>query len=349
MKVAVFSTKPYDEEFLTKANHDHRHDFRFFETPLTEQTLRLAEGFPAVCVFANDRLDGNILLQLFSGGTRLIALRCAGFNNVDLSAAEQLGMTVVRVPDYSPNSISEYTVGLMLTLSRQLFHSFNMAREGNFPLNGLLGFDIGHKTIGLIGTGKIGTLTAKALHGFGCRIIANDLHRNKELAKMGVKYVSREQLLRESDIISLHCPLTPDTKHLINAETIAMMRDGVMLVNTCRGGLVDTQAVIDGLKSKKIGSLAIDVYEEESDIFYEDRSNETSQDDMSARLLTFPNVVVSSHEAFFTSDTLQEIAHRTVDNITAYERGERSDGEVHYQETQSEMPVEHVGQTTVEI
>lgn len=334
MKVAVFSTKPYDKEFLTRANRDNRHEFTFFETQLAGHTAKLAEDYPAICAFVNDQLTGDVLLHLFSGGTRMIALRCAGFNNVDLSAAEQLGMTVARVPAYSPNSISEYTVGLILTLSRHLFRSFSRTREGNFSLNGLIGFDIGRKTVGLIGTGKIGVLTAKALHGFGCRIIASDLYQNDELVEMGVEYVSRERLFRESDIISLHCPLMVDTHHLINAETIAEMRDGVMLVNTSRGGLVDTQAVIEGLKSKKIGSLAIDVYEEEGDIFYEDRSSEILQDDLLARLLTFPNVVVSSHEAFFTSDALYEIARQTIDNISAFERGERPDGSINYQSVQ---------------
>ncbi len=335
MRVAVFSTKPYDEKYLSEANQDSRHDFKFYETQLNEHTVRLAESYEAVCAFVNDKLDGNVLLHLFSGGTRLIALRCAGFNNVDLSAAEQLGMTVARVPAYSPNSISEYTVGLILTLSRNLHRSFTRTREGNFSLNGLIGFDIGRKTIGIIGTGKIGALTAKALQGFGCRIIANDVYQNDELINAGVEYVSRERLFRESDIISLHCPLMPDTQHLINADSIALMRDGVMIINTSRGALIDTQAVIAGLKSKKIGAIGIDVYEEEGNIFYEDRSDEILEDDVLARLLTFPNVVVSSHEAFFTSDALREISRQTIDNISTYESGGQPAGVIHNQAAQA--------------
>ena len=334
MKIAVFSTKPYDEKYLTQANFDNRHNFKFFETSLNEHTVKLAEDYPVVCVFVNDQLDSHVLLTLFSGGTRMVALRCAGFNNVDLSAAEQLGMTVARVPAYSPNSISEYTVGLILTLSRNLHRSFNRTREGNFSLNGLIGFDIAGKTIGVIGTGKIGALTAKTLRGFDCRVIASDVYQNEQLLQLGIEYVSREQLFRESDIISLHCPLLPDTQHLVNAETIAMMRDGVMIVNTSRGGLIDTEAAIAGLKSKKIGSMAIDVYEEEGGIFYEDRSGEVLQDDTLARLLTFPNVVLTSHEAFFTGEALSEIARQTIENITAWERGEQPPGAIHYQKTQ---------------
>ncbi|MCL2348044.1 MAG: 2-hydroxyacid dehydrogenase [Planctomycetaceae bacterium] len=331
MKVAVFSTKPYDKEFLLLANYDHRHEFQFFEARMSEQTARLAEGFPAICTFVNDQLDGEVLLKLFGGGTRMIALRCAGFNHVDLAAAEQLVMTVARVPDYSPNSISEFTIGMILTLSRKLHRSFNRTREGNFSLDGLIGHDISRKTVGLIGTGKIGALTAFALQGFGCRVIANDVYENRELTDRGVAYVSREQLLGESDIISLHCPLMPDTHHLINADTIALMKQGVMIVNTSRGGLINTEDVIAGLKSGKIGSVAIDVYEEEGDVFYEDYSNKVIQDDILARLLTFPNVVLSSHAAFFTVDALQEIARQTIENLTAFEQGEQPGGLINYQ------------------
>jgi len=331
MKVAVFSTKPYDKEFLLNVNSDHRHEFQFFETRMSEQTARLAEGFPAICTFVNDQLDGEVLLRLFGGGTRMIALRCAGFNNVDLAAAEQLAMTVARVPDYSPNSISEYTIGMILTLSRNLHRSFNRTREGNFSLDGLIGYDIFRKTIGLIGTGKIGALTALALRGFGCRVIANDVYENHELTDHGVTYVSREELLKESDIVSLHCPLMPDTHHLINAGAIALMKQGVMIVNTSRGGLINTEDMIAGLKSGKIGSVAIDVYEEEGNVFYEDYSNKVIQDDTLARLLTFPNVVLSSHEAFFTADALQEIASQTIENLTAFERGEQPGGLINYQ------------------
>ena len=331
MKVAVFSTKPHDKEFLDQANKDGQYQFTYFETRLSKLTAPLAEGFPAVCVFVNDDLDGEILLQLFDGQTRMIALRCAGFNNVDLSATDQLGMTVARVPAYSPHSISEYTIGMILSLTRKLHRSFDRTRDGNFSLDGMMGFDLCNKTVGIIGTGKIGSLTAQGLHGLGCRVLAHDLSKNAELEAWGIEYVSRDELFHSSDVISLHCPLLPDTHHLINAQSIEKMKRGVLLINTSRGGLVDTEDVIQALKSEQIGGFGLDVYEEEGDIFYEDYSNRVLQDDILARLLTFPNVVVSGHQAFFTQEAMQSIAETTIQNLAAFARGDQPPGMIHYQ------------------
>lgn len=331
MKIAVFSTKPYDKEFLDKANTNGQYQFTYFETRLSKLTARLAEGYPAVCVFVNDDLDGEVLLQLFNGKTRMIALRCSGFNNVDLSATDQLGMTVARVPAYSPNSISEYTIGMILSLSRNLHRSFDRTRNGNFSLDGLMGFDLHGKTVGVIGTGKIGVLTALGLHGLGCHVIANDLMKNAELEALEIEYVSRDEIFQKSDVISLHCPLMPDTHHLINEKSIEKMKRGVLIVNTSRGGLVNTEDVIRALKSGQIGGLGLDVYEEEGDVFYEDYSNRVLQDDVLARLLTFPNVVISGHQAFFTREAMQSIAEMTIRNLTAFTRGEQPPGVIHYQ------------------
>ncbi|MDR3182695.1 MAG: 2-hydroxyacid dehydrogenase [Planctomycetaceae bacterium] len=321
MKIAVFSTKPYDKQYLTEANAKRNHEFVFYEPHLNEQTCRLTEGFQAVCVFVNDELTEKVLQCLAHHGCRLAALRCAGFNNVDLHAAKKLGMTVTRVPAYSPASISEFTVGLMLTLSRQIHRACNRTREGNFALDGLLGFDLCGKTAGIFGTGKIGAGTAKILHGFGCSVLASDLYENAELKSLGIRYASPDDLFRQSDIITLHCPLLPETQHLINAQTIAVMKPGVMIVNTSRGELLDTDAAIAGLKSGKIGALAIDVYEEESEVFFEDFSSRVIQDDTLARILTFPNAVITGHQAFFTKEAMSAIARQTLDNISAFEEG----------------------------
>ena len=328
MNTAIFSTKPYDREYLGSINKEFGHELVFFEGRLDEQTCRLAEGFSAICVFVNDELTENVLACLSRHGIRLVALRCAGFNNIDLAAAQKFSITVARVPAYSPASISEFTVGLMLTLSRKIHRACNRTREGNFALDGLLGFDLNDKTVGVVGTGKIGFGTAKILLGFGCKVLASDVYENEQLKSLGVNYVSREELFRQSDIITLHCPLLPDTRHLINAQTIESMKQGVMLVNTSRGELLDTEAAIVGLKSGKIGSLAIDVYEEEADFFFEDFSSRVIQDDMLARMLTFPNVVVTGHQAFFTDEVMQAIARRTLENIAAFEQGQTPPGAV---------------------
>jgi D-lactate dehydrogenase len=320
MKVAVFSTKNYDRIFLSSANEAHRHDFTFLEPRLLRETARLAEGFDAVCVFVNDQVDAEVISILKEMNVRLIALRCAGFNNVDLQAAEEKGLKVVRVPAYSPHAVAEHTVGLMLTLNRKFHRSHSRVREGNFALEGLLGFDLHDKTVGIFGTGQIGCVTAGILKGFGCNLLAYDPNVNPECQQMGARYVSLSELYTNSDIITLHCPLLPDTYHIINGDSISQMKAGVMLVNTSRGALIDTLAVIEGLKSGKIGSLAIDVYEEEEDLFFEDLSNQVIRDDVFARLLTFPNVVVTGHQAFFTREALEKIAAVTLQNITDIEK-----------------------------
>jgi len=320
MKVAVFSAKPYDKKFLQQANQEHNHELKFFTPNLNSETVDLATGFEAVCVFVNDRLDASVINTLHQQGIRLIALRCAGYNNVDLDAAQKLGMVVVRVPAYSPYAVAEHAIALILTLNRKIHRAYNRAREGNFALNGLLGFDLHGRTVGIVGTGKIGRLAGKILHGFGCCVLAYDLYPNEEFAYNYGEYVALEKLLQQSDIISLHCPLTEQTHHLIDDKAISMMKTGVMLVNTSRGGLIDTQAVIKGLKSKQIGYLALDVYEQESDIFFEDMSGEIIQDDLFERLLTFPNVIITGHQAFFTVDALNNIAQTTLSNITEIEQ-----------------------------
>lgn len=322
MKVAVFSAKPYDKLFLEKINQQHGHDLKFFSPNLDSQTVTLATGFEAVCVFVNDRLDRAIIEFLHQQEIKLIALRCAGYNNVDLNAAEELGITVVRVPAYSPYAVAEHAIALILTLNRKIHRAYYRIREGNFALNGLLGFDLHNRTVGIIGTGKIGRIAGQILHGFGCRILAYDLYPLAEFAEKYGEYVTLEELLSQSDIISLHCPLTPETHHLIDEKAIALMKPGVMVVNTSRGGLVDTQAVINGLKSKQIGHLALDVYEQEGEMFFEDLSGEIIQDDVFERLLTFPNVIITGHQAFFTEDALNNIAETTLSNITAIEKNQ---------------------------
>ena len=315
MRVAVFSTKPYDRVFLTRSNAEVGHELTFFEPRLTVETCGLAAGYPAICAFVNDRLDPAVLEQLTAGGTKFVALRSAGFNNVDLPTAERLGIKVVRVPAYSPYAVAEHTIGLILTLNRKIHRAFNRVREGNFALDGLLGFDLHGKTVGVVGTGQIGAIVSQIMSGFGCRLLGYDLYPNAECVKLGMTYVSVEQLLNESDIVTLHCPLTPGTRYLINATTIAQMKTGAMLVNTSRGAVIDTKAVIKGLKSGRIGSVAIDVYEEEADYFFEDRSQQMIADDVLARLLTFPNVLVTAHQAFFTREAMQAIADTTLSNL----------------------------------
>ena len=317
MKVAIFSSKPYDQKFLSQINCEHGHELKFLTSILDSQTANLAAECEAVCVFVNDRLDRQTVKVLKDLGVKLIALRCAGYNNVDLDATEEFGLTVVRVPAYSPYAVAEHTIALILTLNRKIHRAYYRVREGNFALNGLLGFDLHGRTVGIIGTGKIGQIAGQILHGFGCRILAYDLHPNREFGEQYGEYVALESLLAQSDIISLHCPLTSDTHHLIDAEAIALMKPGVMLVNTSRGGLIDTKAVIHGLKSKQIGHLALDVYEQESNIFFEDLSGEIIQDDVFERLLTFPNVIITGHQAFFTVEALTNIAETTLANITA--------------------------------
>lgn len=321
MKVAVFSTKPYDETYLAAANARARHELAFLEARLSEQTVSLAAGHEAVCVFVHDHAGPVVLESLKHLGIRGIALRCAGFNNVDVPTAARLGIRVVRVPAYSPYAVAEHTVGLMLALNRKIFKAYTRVREGNFSLEGLLGFDMHGRTAGVIGTGKIGTIVARILQGFGCSVLAHDMHPNAELVKAGVRYVPLKQLYAKSDIITLHCPLMPATYHLVGAEAVQSMKPGVMLINTSRGELIDTRSVIAGLKSGKIGSLGLDVYEEEADLFFEDLSTRIIQDDVFSRLLTFPNVIITGHQAFFTADALKNIAETTLGNLSDVEKG----------------------------
>ncbi|MDZ7726775.1 MAG: 2-hydroxyacid dehydrogenase [Dehalococcoidia bacterium] len=320
MQVAVFSAKNYDRVFLERANEGHGHTFHFVDARLSSETAALARGIPVVCPFVNDVLDEPVLEQLAANGTRHIALRSAGFNHVALSAAERLGLVVSRVPAYSPHAVAEHTVALMLSLSRHVHRAFSRVREGNFALEGLLGFDFYGKTVGIVGTGKIGQRVAHIMLGFGCRVLAYDIMPDPECRELGVEYVSREELFESSDIITLHCPLTPETDHLIDDRAIARMKQGVMIINTGRGALVDTLAVIEALKTGKIGYLGLDVYEEEADLFFEDRSRFVITDDTFARLLTFPNVLITGHQGFFTREAMQAIAETTLANITAFER-----------------------------
>jgi len=319
MKVAFFNTKPYDRQSFDDANIQHHHEIVFFECHLSHETVSLAAGYAAVCIFINDYLDAEMLEKLDQGGTKLIALRSAGFNHVDLAAALHLGLTIVRVPAYSPYAVAEHAVALILSLNRKVHRAYNRVREGNFSIEGLLGFDLHGATVGVIGTGRIGAIFAQIMRGFGCRLIGYDAYQNSTCLEMGMTYVQISELFAQSDIISLHCPLNPDSHHLINTEAIAQMKTGAMLINTSRGGLIDTQAAINGLKSGAIGYLGIDVYEQEADLFFEDLSNEVIQDDIFQRLLTFPNVIVTGHQAFFTSQALANIAETTLTNITEFE------------------------------
>lgn len=318
MNVAIFSAKKYDREFLTAANAS-RHQLRFFEPQLNEETVTLAAGFDVACVFVNDQVNAAVIANLHSLGVRLIALRCAGYNNVDLAAAMKHGMTVVRVPAYSPYAVAEHTIALMLALNRKVHRAYNRVREGNFALDGLMGFDMHGKTVGVIGTGQIGTVVAQILTGFGCPTLAFDPIPNPTCVSLGVRYVQLNELLAQSDVITLHCPLTPENKYIINDDAVARMKNGVMLINTSRGALLDTVAVVDALKGGKIGYLGLDVYEEEEEIFFEDRSGLILSDDVFARLLTFPNVIITGHQAFFTREALLKIAATTIDNITRFE------------------------------
>ena len=320
MRLAVFSTKPYDRLFLEAANASADHELTFYEARLSEATTSLAVGVPAICAFVNDQLDRRALADLRAGGTRLVALRSAGFNNVDLQAARELVVTVARVPAYSPHAVAEHAMALILTLNRKLHRAYARVREGNFALDGLLGFDLHGRTAGIVGTGKIGAAMARILKGFGCRVLAFDPAPNDECASLGLSYVDYARLLADSDIVTLHCPLTPATHHLIDAAAIRRMKPGVMLINTSRGAIIDTRAVIAGLKSGKIGHLGLDVYEEEADLFFEDLSRQVIKDDVFARLLTFPNVVVTGHQGFFTEEALRNIAETTIANVTAFER-----------------------------
>ncbi len=320
MRVDVFSAKPYDHVFLRAAGQGAHLDWRFHEARLTPDTARLAEGAGAVCAFVNDDLGGDVIGQLAAMGVRLIALRSAGFNHVDLRAACAGGLSVARVPAYSPHAVAEHTLALILTLNRKTHRAWNRVREGNFALDGLMGFDLHGKVAGIVGTGLIGTVLARILRGFGCEVLAFDPQPSADCEALGVQYVDLADLWAQADIITLQCPLTPATHHLVDDAAISAMKRGVMLVNTSRGAVVDTRAVIRGLKSGHIGALGLDVYEEEGDLFFEDLSASYIPDDVFARLLTFPNVLVTGHQGFFTREALAAIAETTVENIISFAR-----------------------------
>ncbi len=314
-KIAFFDTKSHDKTFFLEKNQQYGFEIKFYKSHLNKDNAILAKGADVVCIFVNAEVDANVIDILVENGVKLIALRCAGYNNVDLKAAKNR-IKVVRVPAYSPHSIAEYTLALMLTLNRKIHRAYNRTREGNFALEGLMGFEMIGKTAGIIGTGKIGKIVAQILKSMRINVLAYDLYPDMEFAeKNGIRYASLDELYQNSDIISLHCPLTKETEYLINEDSIAKMKEGVMIINTGRGKLINTKDLIDGLKNKKIGSAGLDVYEEESDYFYEDHSDIVIDDDILARLLTFNNVIVTSHQAFFTKEALSEIARITLQNI----------------------------------
>lgn len=322
MRVAVFGTKPYDRQSLESANTRFGHALTFLEPRLDADTVPLAHAFPAVCVFVNDLVDAAVLEALHAGGTRVVALRCAGHNNVDLAAAARLGIAVVRVPAYSPHAVAEFTIGLMLALDRNIHRAWVRTRDNNFALDGLVGRTLHGRTVGVVGTGRIGAIVARALRlGFGCEVLTFDPVPDEALLAEGVRSVDRATLLDQAEIISLHCPLTPETRHFIDADAIARARQGLMIVNTSRGALIDTTAVIEGLKSRRLGGVALDVYEQEEGLFFEDLSNEIIQDDVFQRLLTFPNVLVTGHQAYLTAEALAAIAETTLASLSDFEAG----------------------------
>jgi len=317
----MFSSKPYDEASFAHANADRNHVIDVLEDRLRARTAPLAAGADAVCIFVNDTADAEVIAILADIGVRHIVLRCAGFNNVDLDAASRLGLTVARVPAYSPNAVAEHTIALILALNRRIFKAYNRVRDGNFSLDGLVGFDLAGKTAGIVGTGRIGELVARLLWHFRCNVICFDPMVNPRVTELGMRYVELDELWASSNLISLNCPLTVDTHHLVDAAAIATMQPGVMLVNTGRGALIDTVAVIEGLKDGRIGSLALDVYEEEAELFFEDRSGQILADDVFARLLTFPNVLITAHQAFLTREALAAIAETTLANLDDFALG----------------------------
>ncbi|MCH8566836.1 MAG: 2-hydroxyacid dehydrogenase [Balneolales bacterium] len=328
MKITVFDALKFEKKYLLEANKD-RHEISFIETQLTRETARLAEGADAVIIFVNDDAGAEVLEMLHSMNIRYLALRMAGFNNVDLEKAEELGIKVANVPEYSPHAVAEHTVALMLALNRKLMRAHNRIRDLNFSLDGLIGFDMHGKTAGVAGTGKIGAEVAKILHGFGCKVLCYDIKENEGLINaIQPEYVSLEDLFSNSDIITLHTPLNKYTHYMVNEETISMMKDGVMLINTSRGGLVDTNAVIDGLKQGKIGYLGLDVYEEEEGLFFHDHSEDILQDDTLARLFSFQNVMVTSHQAFLTDTALKNISETTFENLNCWADGKDSPNEI---------------------
>ncbi len=319
MKVAFFSSKSYDKEYFEKGNYKFGHELRFFETRLDADTVKLAKGFDAICVFVNDKADDVTLHKMNKRGIKLLALRCAGFNNVDLDTADDLGITVLRVPAYSPEAVAEHALALILTLNRKTHKAYNRVREGNFSLERLTGFNVSGKTIGVIGTGAIGKAFIKLLKGFNASVKAYDPYPDEALREQGVDYISLENLLSQCDIVSLHCPLTPDTHRIINSRNLKQIKTGAMLINTSRGKLIDTEAVIQSLRDKKLGSLGIDVYAEEEKLFFKDLSEMIIEDDTISRLISLPNVLITAHQAFLTREAIEQIVETTLQNITDFE------------------------------
>ncbi len=322
MKVAVYSARRYDKSLLVKANEQAGHTLRFLEDRLTAATAALAEGCGAVCVFVNDTVDAEVLALLAAQGSRLVATRSTGYNQIDTQAAARLGIAVVRVTDYSPHSVAEFAVGLLLAVNRKIARASARTRDGNFDLDGLMGFDLHGKTVGVIGTGKIGIIFARIMAGFGCTVLGHDRYPSAAFEALGGRYVEVDELLACSDVVSLHCPLTDDTRHIVNAQSLARAKRGSVLVNTSRGGLVDTDAAIQALKTGQLGGLAIDVYEQEANLFFQDLSSTIICDDVIQRLVSFPNVIVTGHQAFFTVEAIGQIMRTTIESITAFERGE---------------------------
>jgi D-lactate dehydrogenase len=320
MKIAVFSTKPYDRQFLDAANAAEGHELQYFEAALGLESVGLAAGFEAVCIFVNDVVNAGVLEALRAGGTALVALRCTGFNNVDLEAAARLGVKVVRVVDYSPYSVAEHAVALLLAINRKTHRAYNRTRDSNFSLDGLMGFDLHGKTAAVVGTGKIGRVFARIMLGFGCNVLGYDKFPSAEFEALGARYAASGEIGANADIISLHCPLTPETHHIVNAESLARVKRGALLVNTSRGGLVDTEAAIEALKSGQLGGLALDVYEQEAELFFRDLSSTIVTDDVLQRLLAFPNVIVTGHQAFFTREAITTISETTLRSASEFSR-----------------------------
>ncbi len=330
MRCLVTSARPYDREFLEAANQG-RHELVFTESPLQARTAFMAQDFRAVCPFVDDRLDEATLQTLARLGTRLVVLRSTGYNHVDIRAAERLGIEVMRVREYSPYAVAEFALALLLSLNRKVHRAYNRVREGNLLLDGLLGFDMHGKTVGIVGTGKIGTALARILQGMGCQLLGYDVVQNPQCKALGLDYVPLEELLQKSQIVSLHLPLFPETQHLINAERLALLQPGAILINTSRGGLIDTTALIAALKSRHLGAVGLDVYEEEADLYFRDHCDDVICDDTFERLLTFPNVIVTGHQAFFTREALQTIAATTIQNLSDYSEGRANGNEVRAQ------------------
>ncbi len=328
MNIAVFSTKRYDREFMDAANASATHRITYFDVPLEPETATLAQSYDVVCIFVNDKADAHVIEVLSRGGTCLVALRCTAFNNVDLKAAAQFGIKVVRVAAYSPFSVAEHAVALLLAINRKIHRAYNRTRDSNFSLDGLMGFDLQGKTVAVVGTGKIGRVFARIMLGFGCEVIGYDKYPSAEFEALGLRYAEHGEIGARADIVSLHCPLTPETYHIVNADALAQVKRGALLVNTSRGGLVDTEAAIEALKSGQLGGLAIDVYEQEAGLFFRDLSNEIISDDIFQRLLAFPNVIVTGHQAFFTREAITTICETTINSISEFAAGQPLSNEI---------------------